>query len=104
MMEHGVGHHEHIRHQINDVTDVRHQDDVQQHLMDNHVHHMLSVVPHQRHQHVLMEAGVVLHMDIHPQINDVTDVMDVQQEQYHMDENVHHTVLRRIVIIVMIKR
>ena len=104
MMEHGVGHHEHIHHQINDVTDVQHLDDVQQHLMDSHVHHMLSVVPHQKHQHVLMEAGVVRHMDIRHQIRVVADVMDVQQERYQMDELVHHIVLRRIVRIVMIKR
>ena len=51
-----------------------------------------------------MEHGVGHHEHIRHQINDVTDVMDVQQEQYHMDENVHHIVLRRIVIIVMIKR
>lgn len=97
MMEHGVGHQEHIRHQINDVIDVQHLDDVQQHLMDSHVHHMLNVVQHRKHQHVLMEAGVLPHMDIHHKIKDVTDVMDVQVEKYHMDEGVHrmlHVVLQ----------
>ena len=92
MMEHGVGHHEHIHHQINDVTDVQHLDDVQQHLMDSHVHHMLSVVLHQRRQHVLMEAGVILHMDIQQQIKDVIiyHVLDAQENhQYRMDELVH---------------
>ena len=82
MMEHGVGHHEHIRHQINDVIDVQHQDDVQQHLMDNHVHHMLSVVPHQRHQHVLMEAGIRRHEHIHQQIRIV--VLAVNDQHHRM--------------------
>ena len=43
MMEHGVEHHEHIHHQINDVTDVAHQH-VEVEQTDSHVLHMIDVV------------------------------------------------------------
>ena len=45
-MEHGVGHHEHIHHQIKNVTDVVHQH-VEVEQTDSHVRHMIDVTLHQ---------------------------------------------------------
>ena len=43
---------------------------------------MLNVVQHQGHQHVLMEAGARLHMDIDQEIR---DVKDVRRQHIHIE-------------------
>lgn len=45
-MERGVGHQEHIHHQIKDVIDVAHQH-VELEQTDSHVRHMIDVVQQQ---------------------------------------------------------
>lgn len=79
------------------MQDVIHVHDVHEgHMcqMDEHVHHMINVVPHKRLQHVMIEDGVVKYEIIHDQINDV--LMDVIGYEYvqpqRMDERVQHMI------------